>query len=126
MFADGVHHVVAGQRRDRDRGDLRDAQRGGVRGELLGDRGEDGLRVVDQVHLVDGEDHVRDAQQRGDGGVPAGLLDDAVAGVDQDHGQLGGGGAGDHVAGVLHMPGGVGEDEPAPRRWRSSGRRRRW
>ena len=82
--------------------------------------------VVDEVHLVDGEDDVRDAQQRGDRGVPAGLLDDAVAGVDQDDGQLGGGGAGDHVPGVLHVAGGVGEDEPAARRWRSSGRRRRW
>ncbi len=109
----GLHHVVAGQRRDRDRGDLRDAERGGVRGELLGYRGEHGLRVVDQVHLVDGQHHVRDAEQGGDGGVPAGLLDDPVAGVDQDHGQLGGGGAGHHVPRVLHVARGVGEDEPA-------------
>ncbi len=110
-----LHHVVTGQGRDRDRGDLRDAQVGGVRGELLGDGREDRLLVAHQVHLVDGQDHVRDAQQRGDGRVPAGLLDDAVAGVDEDHGQVGGGGAGDHVPGVLHVPGGVREDEPAAR-----------
>ena len=126
MFADGLHHVVTGERRDRDRGDLGDAQLGGVRRELLGDRREDGLLVLDEVHLVDGEDDVRDAQERGDGGVPAGLLDDAVAGVDEDHGQVGGGGAGDHVAGVLHVSGGVGEDEAGGARWRSSGTRRRW
>ena len=48
---------------------------------------EDLLVVVDQVHLVDGQHQVRDAEQRGDRGVPAGLLDDAVAGVDQDDDQ---------------------------------------
>ncbi len=56
---------------------------------------------------------MRDAQQGRDGRVPAGLFDDAVAGVDEDHGEVGGGGAGDHVAGVLHVAGGVGEDEAA-------------
>ena len=49
-------------------------------------------------------------------GVPAGLLEHALAGVDQDDRQVGGGGAGDHVAGVLDVPGGVGDDELAPRR----------
>ncbi len=109
----GFHDVVAGQRGDRDGGDLRDAEGGRVGGELLGDGGEHRLRVRDQVHLVHGQHHVRDAQQGGDGGVPAGLLDDAVAGVDQDDGQLGRGGARHHVAGVLHMARRVGEDEPA-------------
>ena len=33
----------------------------------------------------------------------------------EDHGQVGGGGAGDHVPGVLHVPRGVREDEPAAR-----------
>ena len=108
-----LHDVVAGQCGDRDRGDLRDAERGGVRGELLRYRREHGLRVLHEVHLVDGEDDVGDAQQGGDGGVAAGLFDHAVAGVDQDDGEFGGGGAGDHVAGVLHMAGGVGQDEPA-------------
>lgn len=43
-----------------------------------------------------------------------GLLDDALARIDQhDHG-VGRGGARDHVAGVLHVPGAVGEDEAAP------------
>ena len=55
-------------------------------------------------------------QQREHGGVPAGLLDDAVAGVDQQHGQLRGGRAGDRVAGVLHVARGVGEHELARRR----------
>ncbi len=59
---------------------------------------------------------MRNAQQGGHRGVPPGLLDHAVAGVDQDDRELGGGRAGDHVAGVLHMARGVGQDEPAPRR----------
>lgn len=110
-----VDHVLPGQRGHRDGGDVTDAERRGVGGELLGDRPEDGFGVVDQVHLVDGQHAVRDAQQGGDRGMAAGLLDHAVAGVDEDHGQVGGRGAGDHVAGVLHVPGGVGQDEP-PRR----------
>ena len=119
--------VVADQRRDRDRHDgvVREAQRPGERGEVLGDRGERLLVVVDQVDLVDGQHQPRHAQQREHGGVPAGLLDDAVAGVDEQDGQLRGGRAGDRVAGVLDVPGGVGEHELALRAWRSSGRRRR-
>ncbi len=73
------------------------------RGELLADGVEDLLVVVDQVHLVDADQQVGHPQQRGQEGVPAGLLDDPLAGVDQDHGQVGGGVPGDHVAGVLDV-----------------------
>ena len=76
---------------------------------------EDVLVVVDQVHLVDAQHHVGDAQQRGDEGVAAGLLEDPLAGVDQHQGQVGGGGAGDHVAGVLDVARRVGDDELAVR-----------
>ena len=48
--------------------------------------------------------------------MPARLLDDALARVEQDHGDVGGRGAGDHVARVLHVPGRVGELEAAARR----------
>ena len=46
--------------------------------------------------------------------MPLGLGQHAFAGVDQDHGEVGVGGAGGHVAGVLLVPGGVGDDEGAP------------
>ena len=46
--------------------------------------------------------------------VPAGLGQHALAGIDQDHRQIGGRGAGDHVAGVLLVAGRVGDDELAP------------
>ena len=45
--------------------------------------------------------------------VAARLRQHALAGVDQDHGQLGGRGAGHHVAGVLLVPRRVGDDELA-------------
>ena len=66
---------------------------------------------VDQVHLVDREHDVPDAQQRRQERVPARLLEQPVAGVDQHDRQLGGRRAGDHVAGVLNVAGSVGDDE---------------
>jgi hypothetical protein len=48
--------------------------------------------------------------------VAARLLDHALAGVDEHDGQVGGRGAGDHVARVLDVAGRVGQDELAPRR----------
>ena len=83
--------------------------------EAVADLGEALLVVVDEVHLVDGDDESGDAQQGGDQRVPAGLLDDAVARVDEDDRQVGAGHAGDHVAGVLDMSRAVGDDEVALR-----------
>ena len=102
--------------RDRDDGVVGEAQGAGEPGEVLADRLERGLVVVDEVDLVDGQHQPRHPQQREHGGVPAGLLDDPVPGVDQQDRQLRGGRAGDRVAGVLHVAGGVGEHELARRR----------
>ena len=44
------------------------------------------------------------------------LLGQALAGVDEHQAEVGGRGAGDHVAGVLHVARGVGDDELAGRR----------
>ena len=57
-----------------------------------------------------------DLQQRGEKAVPLGLGEHAVARVDQDDGQFGRGGAGDHVARVLDVAGRVRDDELAPGR----------
>ena len=83
--------------------------------QLLDDLLEHGLVVVDEVHLVDAHDQVRDPQQRRDERVAAGLLDHALARIDEHDRQVGGRGAGDHVAGVLLVARGVGDDELAPR-----------
>ena len=110
-----IDDVVAEQRRDGDEGHVGQLQACRERVELLDDRVEHRLVVVDQVHLVHAHDHVRDPQQSTDERVALGLGDDALASVDQHDRQVGGGGTGDHVARVLLVPGGVGDDEPALR-----------
>lgn len=66
-----------------------------------------------EVHLVDRNDDVLDAQQGGNVAVPAGLGLHAVTGIDQDDRQVAGGRTGGHVAGVLLVARGVGDDELA-------------
>ena len=111
-----LDHVVALQGRDRHEAEVGDLQLGGEGGELLADLVVDRLVVVDQVHFVDAEHQVGHPQQRGEQGVAAGLFEHAFAGVDQQQRQVGGRGAGDHVARVLDVAGGVGDHELAPRR----------
>ena len=62
---------------------------------------EDVLIEVHQVHLVDGEHEVGDAEQPRDAGVPPRLRPHAVARVDQQDGHVGRRRAGGHVARVL-------------------------
>ncbi len=88
--------------------------------EVAADGVEGGFGVADEVHLVDGGDDVRDAEEGGDVGVAAGLGEEAAGfgegvGVDEDDGDVGGGGPGGHVAGVLLVAGRVGDDELAAR-----------
>ncbi len=76
-------------------------------------RVEDACVVADQVHLVDRQHDVADADQADQEAVPARLRQHALARVDQDHREVGGRGAGDHVARVLLVAGRVGDDELA-------------
>ncbi len=108
-----LRQVVALQRRQRNALHVGDAQLRGERAVLGGDGLERRLFELDQVHLVDRQHHVADAQQRDDVAVPAGLGQHALGGVDQHHRHVGGGRTGGHVAGVLRMPGAVGDDELA-------------
>ena len=52
-----------------------------------------------------------DAEQGRNNAVPPGLCLYSMACVDEDDGQITGGGAGCHVSGVLLVPGGVGDDK---------------
>jgi hypothetical protein len=104
--------VVAGERRDRHDVEIRQAERL----EILHDLVVPLLRPVDEVHLVHGDGDVRDAEDRRDVRVAARLLDDAVARVDEDDGDVRGRRAGDHVARVLHVARSVGQLEAAARR----------
>ena len=54
-----------------------------------------------------------DAKQVDEVGMPPRLLQHALSRIDQDHRQIGGRGARDHVAGVLFMPRRIGDDELA-------------
>ena len=114
--SDAVDDVVALQRRDRDRPRVAQAQTGRELGEIAGDVVEALLGEVDEIHLVDREHDVRQLEHREHVGVSPGLLDDALAGVDEDHGEVGRRGAGDHVARVLDVAGRVGELEAPARR----------
>ena len=68
-------------------GDVVEADLGGERAVVGLDRVEDVLRVVDEVHLVDRQHDVADAEQRDEVAVAAGLGEHALARVDQDHGE---------------------------------------
>ena len=102
------------QARDRDRDDVgrgRSAAR--TRGSPSTIASKRLLRVADEVHLVDREHDVADAEQRHEVAVPARLRQHALARVDQDDGEVGGRGAGHHVARVLLVARRVGDDELA-------------
>ncbi len=106
-------HVVAVQGADRNRMQV------GVRQnpiELVDDVLEHRAIEVHQVHLVDREHVVVDAEQPGNLRVAPRLHAHAVARVDQQDRHVGGRRAGRHVAGVLLVAGRVGEDELAARR----------
>ncbi len=103
--------AVTGGQRD---GDQRlEAERPGKLGEFIADLDEAFLVEIDEVDLVHRQHDMADAEQRDDVGVAAGLGEDAVLGVDEEDGEIGGRGAGRHVAGVLNVAGGIGDDEAA-------------
>ncbi len=110
-----AHDIVAVRRDRGNRGD-RDSQRRRESNKPVADRRERGLREADEIHLIDHEQHPADAEQRRNAGVAIGLDGDAVAGIDQDQCDLGTGGAGRHVAGVLFVAGRIGHQEGAA--WR--------
>ena len=100
----GLNDVVAGESADGDELDAGEIELRGECGELTLDVVEDVFTVVDKVHLVNGRDDVRDAQQACDVRVAARLRKqraqfDEGFGVDEDDGDVGGRSAGGHVAG---------------------------
>ena len=101
---------VAIQGRHRDEGDIGNADFFG-KGQVVGlDFFEDFLRVIDQIHFVDGDDDVRNIDQVRQIGVAARLRQHAFARINEDDRQVGGRGGGDHVARVLLVAGGIGND----------------
>ena len=70
--------------------------------------------VIDQIHLVDRDHDMRNAQQVGQIGMAPGLGKNTFACIDQDDRQIRGRGGGDHVARVLLVTWGIGDDVFAP------------
>ena len=83
------HDVVTEQRRDRDERQVADVKLGRELTEFVANPLENGLVVVDEVHLVDAQHEVRNAEQRRDERVPSSLLDDALARIDKDQREVG-------------------------------------
>ena len=69
------------------------------------------LIKVDEVHLVDRDDDVLDAQQRHDEGVTLGLRQNAFSGIDHQNREVRRRRAGSHVPRVLLVARRVGDDE---------------
>ena len=108
-----VDDVVAVQRRHRDWRDRLEAEIFGHGQITRHDLVEARPAVVHQVHLVDSHNEVTDAQHVGDVGVALGLLQHALARINQNDGEVGRRCAGRHVARVLLMAGGIGDNELA-------------
>ena len=94
---------------------MREIEAPGHGAEILLDLAVARLGPVDGIHLVDGEHNLLDADQIADRGMAAGLPLGAVAGVDQQDGDVGMARAGRHVARVLLMARGIDDDETALR-----------
>jgi hypothetical protein len=103
------HDVFALERRDRHDARIHLADSGNPEAVIL-DALKHFLVVADEVHLVDRDDDVADAEQRDDVGVPSRLHLHAARRVHEDHGQVRGRGAGRHVARVLLVSRAVGDD----------------
>ena len=110
------HNVVAEQRAHRNR-----CRRPSVESIAEGlvvtdDLDEPVLRPLDEVHLVDREHDVLHPEQVGDQSVTAGLGQDAVSRVDQEHRDISGRSGGHHVPRVLLMARRVGDHQSTARR----------
>ena len=86
----------------------------------------DVLLEVHEIHFVDGDDDVTDADQVRDERMPPRLRHETVTRVDENQRQIRRARAGDHVARVLFVARSVGDDELPAFGVRSSDRRRRW
>ena len=112
-FLAALDDVVAQQSGCRDYIDVCQAQLGDQSVDIGLDLVEDILVKVHRIDLVHSDDHVGDLHHRRHSQVATGLLDHAVAGVNKNNNQLGGGQARDGVALVLHVAGSIGQDEAA-------------
>ena len=106
-----LHDIVAFACGEGEAGDIVDAEVVGEFAVLRYYIIEDLLVEAHEVHLVHGEHDVLDAEERDEERVAARLCDDALARIHEDDGEIGCGAACNHVACILLMSRGVGDDE---------------
>ena len=111
----GFDEVVAILGDERDDNDARKTQMLGEVAKILFDLLKDFGRITDQIHLVDGDDDMPNAEDRHDDAVPLRLRQDAFARIDEQHGEVRSRGACRHIAGILFMAGRIGDNELALR-----------
>ncbi len=104
--------IIAFQRRQRHKADIKVARQLLGKGQIIfPDLVEARFAKLDEIHFVDRHYQVFNAQQRRDEAVTAGLVEHALARIDQQDRQVAGGRAGGHIARVLLVPRGVGDDK---------------
>ena len=108
-----IDHVIPQQRADGNELDVGHFEPRREIAKCLGDFVVALFREVGQIHLVHAHHEVLDAQQGSNEAVPVRLFHHAVAGVDEDDGEVGSGSSRDHVARVLHVARCIGDDELA-------------
>ncbi len=112
----GEHNVVARERADRNEVRLDVVEARQEFAECGFDVSKDLPAVADHIHLVNCDDQMTDAEERGDVGMAARLRQQPFARIHQHDGEFGGRSARNHVARVLLVTGRVGNDELAARR----------
>ena len=108
-----VHHIVTIERAHGNELHILHIKPGKEFFKLVANFDEPFLAVIDEVHLVDRDNKVWNAQQRGNARVAAALLDHAQARIDKNDGKIGRRRSGHHVARVLDVAGRVGNNELA-------------
>ena len=108
-----VDHHVAFERRHRNEADIGDAAPRGEDEEIVDDRFERLDAIADEVHLVHGDDEMRNAEKVRERCMPSRLGHDAMPRIDQQNGEVCRAGRRDHVARVLFVARRVGDDELA-------------
>ena len=104
--------VIALQRRQRYKADIEVARQLLGKGQVsFTDLVEARFAKLDEIHFVDRHYQVFNAQQRRDEAVTASLVEHALARIDQQDRQVAGGRPGGHIARVLLVPRGVGDDK---------------
>ena len=109
----GRRNVVAENGRERDRGRIPEIELPAQRTEIVFDFAEHVFRPADEIHLVDGENDVFDADEVEDRRMTLGLLLDARSRIDEYDRNIGVRCPRRHVARVLLMAWRVDDDEAA-------------